>query len=63
MRSHRSHRSHRDTAHHHPSVHREQGCWVWECGCGGASCRTSHEQRTWRQAVIEALLHAEALAP
>jgi hypothetical protein len=44
-------------------VHRDQGRWMWECGCGGASCRTSHEERTWRQTVIEALLHAEALAP
>ncbi|HYJ27059.1 MAG TPA: hypothetical protein VEW73_05050 [Nocardioides sp.] len=44
-------------------MHRVQGCWVWECGCGGASCRTTVERRTWRQAVTEALLHAEALAP
>ena len=63
MRTHRTHQNHRDTAHHHPSVHRVQGRWVWECGCGGAACRTSPEQRTWRQTVIEALLHAEALAP
>jgi hypothetical protein len=63
MRTHRTHQNHRDTAHHHPSVRRDQGRWVWECGCGGSSCRTSREQRTWRQAVIEALLHAEALAP
>jgi hypothetical protein len=63
MRTHRTHQNHRDTAHHHPSVHRDQGRWVWECGCGGASCRTSPEQRTRRQTVIEALLHAEALAP
>ena len=63
MRTHRTHQNHRDTAHHHPSVHRDQGRWVWECGCGGASCRTNHEPRTWRQTVIEALLHAEALAP
>ena len=63
MRTHRTHQNHRDTAHHHPSVHRDRGRWVWECGSGGASCRTSHEQRTWPQTVIEALLHAEALAP
>ena len=63
MRTHRTHRTHRDTAHHHPSVHRVQGCWVWECGCGGASCRITLEQRSWRQAVTEALLHADALAP
>ncbi|HET6967532.1 MAG TPA: hypothetical protein VFI44_04595 [Ornithinibacter sp.] len=56
-------RHHRDIAHHHPSVHRVQGCWVWECRCGGASRRTAREARTWRQAVIEALLHADALAP
>jgi hypothetical protein len=57
------HRNHRDTAHHHPSVHRERDCWVWECRCGGASRRTGHERRTWREAVIEALIHAQALAP
>lgn len=55
--------NHRDTAHHHPSIHRVQGCWVWECGCGGASRRTSRAGRTWRQAVIEALVHADAPAP
>jgi len=63
MLTHRTHQNHRDTAHHHPSVHRVRGRWVWECGCGGASRRTGLEQRTWRQTVIEALLHAEALAP
>ena len=59
----RTRRNHRDTAHHHPIVRRELGCWVWECDCGGSSCRTVREPRTWRQAVIEALLHADALAP
>ncbi len=63
MRTQRTHRGHRDTAHHHPSVHRVQDCWVWECGCGGSSRRTGHQRRTWRQALIEALLHSEALAP
>jgi hypothetical protein len=62
MRTRQRQRTHRDTAHHHPSVHRVQGCWVWECGCGGASGRTSRE-RSWRQALIEALLHSDALAP
>ena len=56
-------RGHRDTAHHHPTVHRAHNGWVWECGCGGASRRTISEGRTWRQAVIEALVHADALAP
>ena len=59
----KGHGHHRDTAHHHPSVHRERGGWVWECGCGGASRRTDREGRTWRQAVIEALGHSAALAP
>ena len=58
-----SSRAHRDTAHHHPSVHRAHNGWVWQCGCGGASRRTTVEGRTWRQAVIEALVHADALAP
>lgn len=59
----RTQRTHRDIAHHHPSVRREYDCWVWECGCGGASRRTGQTPRTWRQAVIEALRHSEALAP
>jgi hypothetical protein len=56
-------RHHHDIAHHHPTIHRIRGNWVWECRCGGASCRTSTERRTWRQALVEALRHAEALAP
>lgn len=58
-----THPHRRDIAHHHPSVHRVQGGWVWECHCGGASRRTARERRTWRQAMIEALLHSDALAP
>jgi hypothetical protein len=57
------HRHHRDVAHHHPSVHRVRGCWVWECGCGSASRRTVRTSRSWREALIEALLHSDALAP
>lgn len=53
----------RDTAHHHPSVRRSRGRWGWECSCGGASCRTTHTARPWRDVVIEALLHATSLAP
>ncbi|GAA4411874.1 hypothetical protein GCM10023168_33140 [Fodinibacter luteus] len=56
-------RNHRNVAHHHPSVHRVRGSWVWECGCGGASRRIPVRERTWREAVIEALLHSDALAP
>ena len=59
----RTRRHHRDTAHHHPTVRHWRGSWVWECSCGGASCRTSAEGRTWRQALVEALVHADALAP
>ncbi len=56
-------RQHHDTAHHHPTVRRDRDRWVWECGCGGASCRTTTSRRPWREVVIEALLHSELLAP
>lgn len=52
-----------DTAHHHPAVRRTSGRWVWECRCGGASCRTARTPRPWREVVIEALLHAGSMAP
>lgn len=53
----------RDTAHHHPSVRRVRERWVWECRCGGSSCRTTASRRPWREVVIEALLHSGSLAP
>jgi hypothetical protein len=57
------HRHRPDTAHHHPAVRRVGTRWVWECRCGGASCRTATERVTWHQAFVEALLHATAIAP
>ncbi len=51
------------TAHHHPSVHRIRDRWVWDCRCGGSSCRTLTTPRSWREVVIEALLHSGTLAP
>lgn len=53
----------RDTAHHHPRVRRAGARWVWECRCGGASCRTARDARPWREVVTEALLHSASLAP
>jgi hypothetical protein len=52
-----------DIAHHHPTVRRVGARWVWECRCGGASRRTATERTSWHQVVIEALLHATAIAP
>jgi hypothetical protein len=57
------HRHRTDSAHHHPAVRRIGSRWVWECGCGGASCRTGTERVTWHQALVGALLHATAIAP
>jgi hypothetical protein len=58
------HQHQTDLAHHHPVVVRTGlGRWAWSCACGGASCRTSSEPRTWRQALIEALLHSATIAP
>jgi hypothetical protein len=57
------HRHRPDMAHHHPTVRRVGDRWGWECGCGGASCRTTNERTGWHQVVVEALLHATALAP
>lgn len=57
-------RRHRpDPAHHHPYVRRVAGRWVWECRCGGASCRTATDRVGWHQVVVEALLHATVIAP
>ena len=57
------HRHRPDTAHHHPAVRRVGTRWVWECRCGGASCRIATERVTWHQAFVEALLHATTIAP
>ena len=57
------HRHRQDAAHHHPTVRRVEERWGWECRCGGASCRTTTERLGWHQVVVEALLHATALAP
>ena len=57
------HRHRPDTAHHHPAVRRVGTRWVWECRCGGASCRIATERVTWHRAFVEALLHATAIAP
>ncbi len=57
-------RRHVDHAHHHPRVRRlVKGRWVWECSCGGASCRTGSGPFPWRRAVLEALLHADLIDP
>jgi hypothetical protein len=53
-----------DLAHHHPTVRRSAlGRWTWSCACGGASCRTQAARTTWREAVVEALLHSMSIAP
>ena len=53
-----------DPTHHHPVVHRgDHGTWSWRCRCGGASCRTGSAAVTWRQVVIQALVHSGNLAP
>ena len=55
---------HRDVSHHHPRIRRvSRGHWVWECTCGGSSRRSATEPLAWRGAVVEALLHAELIAP
>jgi hypothetical protein len=55
---------HIDLAHHHPVVRRDaSGRWTWACTCGGASCRTTFGPASWRQALVEALLHSTAIAP
>jgi hypothetical protein len=52
-----------DTAHHHPRIHLQpRSGWIWSCACGartpwiGAPC-------SWRLALIQALAHANLLAP
>lgn len=52
----------RDRGHHHPEVHKVGTGWSWACPCGGASCRTGLVHLTWRQAMVEALLHSTAIA-
>ncbi len=51
----------RDPSHHRPSVARTRsGSWEWDCACGGhAGRRVPH---TWRQAVVEALVHSTHVA-
>ena len=48
-----------DPAHHHPVVSKNgyRG-WSWQCRCGGASCRTTTAAVSWRQVVVQALVHS-----
>lgn len=54
-------RPRRDRSHHHPRVGRSfAGPWEWDCVCGGHAGRRG--ERSWHQALIEALAHSAQLA-